>query len=131
MDVQDGFILGIYNYCDRWCETCAFTSRCRVFAVCAELEARHDPVLKAVADASLLPQVLSPPPPPWMQESIDEMNKRAAEPTSEEELKAIEPNIPPEHEWIERRAGVYGDRVHGWLEARGFLSIDDPKTRAA
>ena len=22
------FIAGIYNYCDRWCERCSFTSRC-------------------------------------------------------------------------------------------------------
>jgi len=27
-----GFIAGIYNFCDRWCERCAFTGRCRVFA---------------------------------------------------------------------------------------------------
>jgi hypothetical protein len=26
------FIAGIYNYCDRWCERCAFTARCMVFA---------------------------------------------------------------------------------------------------
>jgi hypothetical protein len=26
------FIPGIYNYCDRWCERCAFTERCLVFA---------------------------------------------------------------------------------------------------
>ena len=25
-------ISGIYNYCDRWCERCSFTSRCLVFA---------------------------------------------------------------------------------------------------
>lgn len=25
------FIDGIYNYCDRWCERCAFTERCRVY----------------------------------------------------------------------------------------------------
>lgn len=25
------FIPGIYNYCDRWCERCTFTSRCRTF----------------------------------------------------------------------------------------------------
>jgi hypothetical protein len=25
------FITGIYNYCDRWCERCAFTSRCLNF----------------------------------------------------------------------------------------------------
>jgi hypothetical protein len=26
------FISGIYNYCDRWCERCQFTSRCFLFA---------------------------------------------------------------------------------------------------
>jgi hypothetical protein len=27
------FIPGIYNYCDRWCERCAFTSRCMNYAL--------------------------------------------------------------------------------------------------
>src|SRR2546421_8625439 len=27
------FISGIYNYCDRWCERCPFTSRCLNFAM--------------------------------------------------------------------------------------------------
>ena len=27
------FIPGIYNYCDRWCERCALTSRCRNYAM--------------------------------------------------------------------------------------------------
>jgi hypothetical protein len=27
------FIPGIYNYCDRWCERCAFTARCRQYAM--------------------------------------------------------------------------------------------------
>ena len=31
MKRKDGFIDGIYNYCDRWCERCTFTSRCRNF----------------------------------------------------------------------------------------------------
>jgi hypothetical protein len=35
------FISGIYNYCDRWCERCAFTSRCLVYA--QEEEDRNDP----------------------------------------------------------------------------------------
>jgi len=26
------FISGIYNYCDRWCERCPFSSRCMVYA---------------------------------------------------------------------------------------------------
>jgi hypothetical protein len=32
METQDGFIVGVYNYCDRWCERCPLTGRCRVFA---------------------------------------------------------------------------------------------------
>jgi hypothetical protein len=27
------FIEGIYNYCDRWCERCSFTSRCMLYAM--------------------------------------------------------------------------------------------------
>jgi hypothetical protein len=30
---KERFILGIFNYCDRWCERCSMTSRCRVFAM--------------------------------------------------------------------------------------------------
>lgn len=29
---ENNFIPGIFNYCDRWCEKCGFTARCRVFA---------------------------------------------------------------------------------------------------
>ena len=27
--MKEKFIPGIYNYCDRWCERCTFTSRCK------------------------------------------------------------------------------------------------------
>lgn len=30
------FIPGIYDYCDRWCERCAFTSRCMTYAMSEE-----------------------------------------------------------------------------------------------
>lgn len=42
MEVRDGFIIGIYNYCDRWCDRCAFTGRCHVFAACVEHEFELD-----------------------------------------------------------------------------------------
>ena len=35
------FIEDIYNYCDRWCERCSFTSRCMLYAM--EEEDRDDP----------------------------------------------------------------------------------------
>jgi len=33
------FIPGIYNYCDAWCERCAFTARCLNYAMGREMEA--------------------------------------------------------------------------------------------
>jgi hypothetical protein len=33
LDNEENFISGIHNYCDRWCERCGFTARCRVFAM--------------------------------------------------------------------------------------------------
>jgi len=50
MELQGGFIVGIFNYCDRWCERCEFTSRCRVFAqeAAAGLEDSDDPMGDAV-----------------------------------------------------------------------------------
>lgn len=30
---EDNFIPGIFNYCDRWCERCPLTTRCRVYAM--------------------------------------------------------------------------------------------------
>jgi hypothetical protein len=51
MEIQDGFIVGIFNYCDGWCVACAFTSRCRLFADKVEMEARQDPGLKALVEA--------------------------------------------------------------------------------
>ena len=29
---KENFVSGIYNYCDRWCERCQFTSRCFLYA---------------------------------------------------------------------------------------------------
>lgn len=44
---DDNLIPGIFNYCDRWCERCDFTARCRVFAMEAErgsLDDSDDPI---------------------------------------------------------------------------------------
>jgi hypothetical protein len=52
MDVEGGFIPGVYNYCDRWCERCPFTGRCRVFADEAEheFERDHGPLTEPMAE---------------------------------------------------------------------------------
>jgi len=33
----EGFILGIHNFCDRWCERCDFADKCRVFEMEKEM----------------------------------------------------------------------------------------------
>jgi hypothetical protein len=127
MEIRDGFIVGIFNYCDRWCETCAFTSRCRLFADVAEIEAKLDPNLKDVVEAPPLPEEMPPPTPPWMKEMIQEMNEASSDPTLDrvEEPRA-EP--PPDHLLIEARADDYFTRAHAWLRARAFPlnDVDDP-----
>ena len=39
---DDRFIDGIFNYCDRWCERCPFTSRCRLFEMDQELSSEDE-----------------------------------------------------------------------------------------
>ncbi len=43
------FISGIYNYCDRWCERCPFTTRCLVYAT--EKEDDDDPESRDINNA--------------------------------------------------------------------------------
>jgi hypothetical protein len=115
MRAQDGFIVSIFNYCDRWCETCAFTSRCRLFADMAEHEAALDPTLTAVADAPLLPQEMPPPPPKWLEELIEQMNVAASTPMTQQDLERLEPRISAEHRVIHERARAYCLGMFDWL----------------
>jgi hypothetical protein len=116
MEVLDGFIVGIYNYCDRWCETCGLTARCRVFADRAAFLAELDPHLKGVVEAPPLPQDLPPPPARWLQDCIDEMNEAAREMTIDDARQLVREGIAPEHEGIDRRARAYSFGTAGWLQ---------------
>ncbi|OFW17347.1 MAG: hypothetical protein A3F70_14630 [Acidobacteria bacterium RIFCSPLOWO2_12_FULL_67_14] len=128
MDVRDGFIVGIFNYCDGWCQACAFTSRCRVCADIAEMEASLDPNLKPIVDAPVLPQEEPPPPPRWLQELLDDMNTAAAECQKEEGASEAWPRrqVLPGHERLETRANSYSVSVHAWLRTHdGFARSSD------
>ena len=128
MEIRDGFIVSIFNYCDRWCEACAFTSRCRLFADVAETEASLDPNLQPVVDAPVLPEEAAPAPPPWMQELIVEMNEAATKIATGELEPPPRRSPPKEHLAIENRARRYCFQVHTWLQSRRYepLSPSDP-----
>ena len=45
------FISGIYNYCDRWCERCSFTTRCLVYATERAADVSDDPEVHDINNA--------------------------------------------------------------------------------
>jgi len=107
MEVQDGFILGIYEYCDRWCETCAFTSRCQAFS--ARLRGETNPS----------------PPPRWLQECISEMNAVLREPTTDRRFGKLLQAVAPQHHVIEQRARAYSLAAAGCLQTMEMVSDRD------
>ena len=121
MELRNGFIVGIFNYCDRWCEACAFTSRCRLFADVAETEASLDPGLRALVEAA--PLEPPPQPPPWLAELLQEMDKAIHEPADNQ---PPDRPIRPEHVEIERRARSYCMRVFRGLKAHERTACHDP-----
>jgi hypothetical protein len=55
MDVVDGFIAGIYSYCDRWCETLVHVALSRLCR-CRRDGGGNDANLRAITEALPLPQ---------------------------------------------------------------------------
>jgi hypothetical protein len=118
MDVRNGFIVGVYNYCDRWCEHCPFTGRCRVFADGREIDfelASGKSVKQAVArlhariEASMPPDI----------DPDDDEGDAMAGPGPRWEL-------PAAHADTERCALDYGRRVWKWLQAHPLRDVHRP-----
>src|SRR5215204_872192 len=101
MEIRDGFIVGIYNYCDGWCTRCAFTSHCRVFADKCESEASLDLNLTPEATAPQHPSDTPPPAPTWLQELLSEIEESAESPMRVEALIRREPPVVKERDAID------------------------------
>lgn len=126
MELQDGFIVGVHNYCDRWCEACPFTSRCQAFAEVATMEASLDPSMKAIVDAPPHPRDVPPEPPAWLVEEVEALNEAANEPLTERDRAYLFPDPPPAHKAIEERAFAYATRCRDWLRAHEEHDSRDP-----
>ena len=117
MDVDEGFILGVYNYCDRWCERCAFTSRCRVFADVAKMDAMSAGDLRPVLETPPHPTEIRTAP-GWLDEALSEIDMATIKPLPD-------PPIPPAFAEVVERADAYRRDVWRWLEATGLESHND------
>lgn len=119
MEVQDGFILGIYNYCDRWCECCPFTARCRVFADVAMHEAMAAGDLKEVAEAPQHPSDYRPPS-KWLEEALADFDESSIPEAPDP------PPLPARHAAAARRAKEYMFGFLQWFETSDLKHSNDP-----
>lgn len=106
MEIQDGFIVSIFNYCDRWCERCPLTARCRVFAMSAEreFEADHGPLAGPMAERE---------------------SKAMAQRVSRWELEPYTlPDIKFEHLDLEIRAQDFADDLWRWFKERDLSQAE-------
>lgn len=119
------FISGIYNYCDRWCERCSFTSHCMVFAMDEERSddpAAHDLSSETFWEAinETLRVTLE-----MLQEMMEEqgidLDSLVDEADMEEERRIEE--AAGNHECA-RAAGVYADMVDAWFDSAEDLFLD-------
>jgi hypothetical protein len=91
------FIDGIYNYCDRWCERCTFTSRCRNYESTSKLSPEQlDMNNKAFWDniSANFKKTLE-----WVHKSAEKHGIDLSKPMSKEEEKEYE-----QHESFLRKA---------------------------
>jgi hypothetical protein len=126
MEIRDGFIIGVFNYCDRWCETCALTSYCRVFANMARADAAMDvnmaPVISAAPAACDRPNI----PMKWLEDVLEEMEALGGGLLTGED-DTYEPKMTAAHEEIYERAKSYCLWVH---DSVGTLERGDPRDAA-
>ena len=117
MASDDQYLSGIYNYCDRWCEKCPFTSRCLNYTALQELGDGKDisglslnesfDIIKDIFDltAELLEEFAE-------KEGIDLSEIDDEEYSIEEEVRRVE-----EHP-LSVKAAQYFHLVYHWLNTR-------------
>jgi hypothetical protein len=115
MDEQ--YIPGIYNYCDRWCERCSFTRRCRVFSDESDLteeqrDMNHEAFWQYLNES--------------LQKALDLIEKHLEEmgidweSFKEEGLEEKEQDnsfeLPPDHEALHNLSVNYYEKAKEWFE---------------
>jgi len=126
------FISGIYNYCDRWCERCAFTSRCFLYATEQADPDADDPELRDITNekfwrkmhdifadtARIISESAAE-----MGIDLDSIDVTAEMAEHDREMEAAE------QDELSQTARHYADTVEGWFR-REFVTEHDVTTGA-
>ncbi len=119
MEVSEGFIVGVFNYCNRWCERCALTSRCRVFADRAEDEFERDHGPIGEPRAKRMAREIGAAMERWEKElgiDFEEIQREAEEALKNEDTRDEMFEVGLEHLELETRARDFVDAVWKWLK---------------
>ena len=118
MEVQDGFIVSLFNYCDRWCERCPLTARCRVFTMSAEreFEADHGPLTRAMAERDA--QTIAGHASRWERTLGVDFSAIQREVEHNPEAYQL-PDIKFEHLELELRSQDFVDDLWRWFKEHG------------
>jgi len=125
------FISGIYNYCDRWCERCAFTGRCLNYAMGQEMEVEASRSRDSESEAfwDKLHETFET----TMEESEDpaeEMDFDLGEEEIQESIRAHEEiHDAAESQPCSRIAMKYIEVADQWLQANAGLFDDEGNVR--
>lgn len=128
------FISGIYNYCDRWCERCPFTSRCLVYATEKEDE-DNDPASRDINNAAFWQKLTSifeqtrEMIAAWAEENGVELDDADAEAAIEEHDREMK---EARNDELALAAENYAWQVSKWFEEElGMQTSDDSGVEAA
>lgn len=123
-DDQGGFISGIFNYCDRWCERCTLTARCRVFAT-----EQGGPPVREMSVEEVVQHLHG------IFAKTIEMAEEAAQEMGVD-LDAVEDAPAGRHPWDElehddllQAARRYGMAAHAWLDSAAPALAEDDDAR--
>lgn len=134
MDTQDGFIVGVYNYCDRWCERCALTARCRVFAEEQRLSFEI-PAAPAATPAQATDQAQSPVLRSLgaLAAAFEELPEEPIHLPAREDADRRAPwwDLPPAEAELHQRVRALGHRLWGWIAPESRASDPAVKDAAA
>lgn len=113
---MENFISGVYNYCDRWCERCPLTHRCRIFEASNESTNSGDPHFDAEAFSDSLADNLEKAV-EMIRESVEKQGLDWGKFHEEAvQMEMIEPELTLMEVAVKDRAIKYGMEVKKWFE---------------
>lgn len=124
MDNEE-FIPGIYNYCDRWCERCDFTKRCRLFF-------NEKKQIRELKDKDNFLEIVSKN----FEETIKLIYKIAKEKNidldnieinKEEYQKHRKKQVNARNHPMVKLAETYAEQVDEWLDGNEYLEAENTK----